>query len=257
MSNPFKKTLAREILILFGVIGLTLFIGLGVWCYSLVVEKMIAGRTKDIQYYNASITELSKDYDDKFSRIKSFIGLLKTKEKYASRFDYYLLFSTEPGYDKAVKHDESMQSVNGTLPNLSDKATIENCLKPLEGIRLPKGETLTDYPNENVLPIWDCLMSNKEHLFYLIPGPVEKEYKTDTRDKLFKLLEQLQITGTEKEKKENAKDLQIHVTELEKEKNDLSYSVLTSNDLFKIIKVIFIALLTVFYPVRLIYLTFK
>jgi hypothetical protein len=258
MRNSYKKTLAREILILFGFIGLTLLIALGVWCYSLIITKMIRNKANEIKTYQASIINLTKDYTDKLSKIKMFIGLVKTNhdDNWVSSYSLYLL-SKELNIDKAVNMYESEQSINGLLPNPSETSTIDNCLRPFrEDILLQYG-TINDYPDENVLSIWECFMTDKEHLFYLFPLPVIEYYKTDTRDKLFKLFQELQITAKDKAQKAHADHLLNQVTILEKEKKHLSFKVLGSNDLIKIFKIIFLILFVMVYPVRILYFSFR
>ncbi|MBW8049200.1 MAG: hypothetical protein FVQ77_02440 [Cytophagales bacterium] len=282
MREPFKKKLAREILILFGVLGLILIVTLGLWCYSLIIEKMIADKNKDIQSQQNIISNLSSTYDNKFSKIKSFITLLKTKEdeNRGSNYTLYLL-SKEFKVYKAVKKYEDEQSINGKLPNPKDKVSYIACIREIttddkwskylvdiedfytieEWVRKSglQGNGLEELfkTDDDILSAWNCLLTNKENLYYLLPMPLLEELKIENKADLVNLFQQYSFTKAELNSKTKITELKIIKQKLEEERNNFSSKVISRDDLIKIVKIISIIILLLFYPLRLLVFTFK
>ncbi len=258
MKVPTQKKIAREVLILFGSIVLTLLVAIVLWCYSLVINNKIGSKNKIIKTHQNELSNISKVYSDKISKIKTFIGLLKQKEDehWGSSFTLYLA-SKEMNVDKAVKKYQADQAINGKLPQSRDTVFYYNCLQPLKNIKLPKGAILTNFPDSDALTVWDCLLKQKENLFYFLPLSFLEEYKIETRNQLFDLIQQYNLNNDELKTAKQIDTLDTQIAQLQKEKNILSVKAINKQDLFRIALTTLIIILIIVYPIRLMYITFR
>jgi hypothetical protein len=233
-----QKKIAKEILILFGLIGLTLFVVLSVWCYSMMIKTRIESKNKII--FKKEITL------NKFEKIEQFITLVKLKdeEHWVSHYGIFLL-SKECKVDNAIRKFENEQTINGNLPNPQDTIAYMDCIK-LTRKYLIKPE---------ILPVWNCLLKNKENLFYFLPLPVLENYKITTREDLFNFIEQLNI-NSEEQKNIEVSELRIQITRLKKEVDDLQNNPIIKNGVVKIMKITCIIFFFIAYPLRLLLFVF-
>jgi hypothetical protein len=256
MDKTLKKKIAREILLLFGIFGLIILIAFGIWCYLLVINKQIIHRTSSINYDKGVLTEISNAYNSKFSKIKSFITILKTKEdeKWGSNYSLYLA-SKELKIDKAIKKYEDEQSFNGKLPNPKDTVSYIACIRQIS--TADKWSKYIVYTDDDILSVWNCLSTKMENLYYLLPMQVLEEFKIDNKTDLINLFHQYSFTKDELKSKTQKTELETKIKQLEQERSVLYYKVITRDDLLRMVKITFIIILIIAYPARLLFLTFK
>jgi hypothetical protein len=302
MNESFKKILAREVLIFFGMIGLTVIVALGIWCYSLIVDKMIDSKGNRIKTLYTNELNLSRSYDDKFSKVKSIITSIylinnstsnsqitlsndQLSEVKAIKLHYWRLKSGQIDkneYDRIMKISSNKfqkiiierQKMLGGLPEHNDSVSYNECINRLTGLgaRIDKDLVpdttfaesepifIPDLPEDSILSygilaIWNCLVTHKEHLALMLPYSVRNDYNINSRQDLYDLIAQVKITEEELKNKSIANAIHKQINQLKFEKFKLSQKVLTAKDLILNVKLTFLVLLIIGYPLRLIYVT--
>lgn len=257
MNTKTKKIIAREILLLFVAVGLTLLAALVVWIYFLVINKKIENKENSINKYQNELSNNFKNYNEKVSRIKAFIGKLKIKEdeNSGSAFSLYLL-SKEMKVNDAVKKYDTEQPINGQLPNVNDTLTYYSCLRTFQKIKLPKGFVL-DFNDKDALSVWNCLLANKEYLFYFLPLSFLEEYNIKTRPELHRLIENYSLSSDEIKNARKIETINNQIIRLQNEKTALSKKEISNQALIRITMMIFVVIVVIVYPIRFLVIAFQ
>jgi hypothetical protein len=257
MNIKTKKKIAREILLLFAALGVTLLIGLFVWCYSLVIDGKIQSKDTLIKQHSNELSDNFKIYNDKISKIKTFVGKLKAKEDehWGSSFSLYL-FSKEMKVEKAVRKYEVEQAINGQLPSPDDTLTYYKCIQSFKSIKPPSGFIL-DFNDKDALSVWNCLVADRANLFYFLPMSFLEEYEIETRPELYKLIDQYSLSSDEIKIAAKKDSINNQIARLQNERAALSTKTINRQSLTRIVLTAFIVILILIYPVRLLVLAFR
>ncbi|MBN2881795.1 hypothetical protein JXM83_07135 [Candidatus Woesearchaeota archaeon] len=256
MDRTIKKKIAKEVLLLFGIFGVTILVIVGIWFYSLIIDNQIDKQTTKIYNEKRDLTELSDIYNSKFSKIKEFTTFLKTKEDehWGSNLSLYLT-SKELNVDKAVRKFEEEQSINGKIPNPSDSIDYITCIRPIHTGN--KWSKYLQYTDKDLLDVWNCLSSKKEHLYYFLPIPVLKEFNISNKTDLVNFFDKYSLTKDELDIQTQINSLNSNIESLEQKRNSLQNNAISGDDIFRFGMISLITLLILAYPIRFIFLTIK
>lgn len=252
MEKSLKKKVAKEVLIFFGLLGITILTVLGILTYKFIIDKKVANLTMEINSEKRIVAGL----EEEFQSVKVFIEFLKKMEDENRGSNYSLYLASKDLYiEDAIKIYEDQKSINGEFPNPQDTISYIECIRQI--CTGDKWSKYLVYSDNDIISVWNCLSTKVDNLYYLLPMKVLEEFGIKNKSEMINFFTQNSLNKDDINYKIKKAESETNIKQLEKNLYFFDNKSITKEKLIRYSKTIFAFFIILTYPIRLLILTFK